>query len=57
LGCGVQESHDRLYPRATFGELGADGVPKPMGADRRLPSSIDQAGGGAGCLERLVEQE
>jgi hypothetical protein len=52
-----EHRHDRLEACAALSELGADGVPEPVRADRRPTARIDQPGGCARRLQRSVEQE
>src|SRR5664280_40566 len=52
----TKHRHNGLQPGAAFGELGADGVPEPVGADGRSAGRVEQASSGAGGLEGQVEQ-
>jgi len=57
--CGrlvAEEGHDGLEAGAALGELGAHGVPEPMGAHGRLTLRVDQPGRGADGAEGVVEQ-
>ena len=51
-----EDAHDRVQSGAALGELGADGVSEPVRGDRRLARDVDETGGLAGGLERIVEQ-
>ena len=52
----AEDAHDRLEAGAAFGELGADGVPEAVAADRRAADGVDEVGLGAGARERRLEE-
>jgi hypothetical protein len=50
-----ENGHDRLDTRTALGELGADGVPKPVRSYGRLAVGIDESGSRASGFERALE--